>query len=91
MNRRELLKSLAAISAAPVLPLASEEPVGTEMVVKVPICIDVLMECVKEREIPGYVPKEVAWADLNLETGEWTPCPDDDPIYQHKVVNDWWR
>lgn len=54
------------------------------------MCIDFLAEGIREDEIPGYEPKKVAWANLNLETGETTFCEDDDPIYQHKVVNEWW-
>lgn len=77
MNKRNFLKSLAAISVASNATLASEVPVKKEVIVKIPICIDFLEEWGKELENPDYVRKKVAWADLDLETGEWTVCGDD--------------
>lgn len=79
-----------ALSAVPISVSADPKHADREVVVKVPMCIDFLAEGIREDEIPGCEPKKVAWANLNLETGETTFCEDDDPIYQHKVVNEWW-
>jgi hypothetical protein len=90
MNRRDFFKSLAVLPAMPVLVHANQESAAKQEVVKMPCPIDWMVETFKEKEIPGYVQKKVAWIDLNLETGEWEPCGDDDPIYQHNLVNEWW-
>jgi len=77
MNKRNFLKSLAAISVASNATRTSDVPVKKEVIVKIPICIDFLEEWGKELENPDYVRKKVARADLDLETGEWTVCGDD--------------
>ena len=90
MNRRNFFKFLALFSVTSDVAVANGVREQSEAVVKVPICVDFLAEWCKEQDNPGYVPREVAWADLDLKTGEWLPCEDSDPIYQHKVANEWW-
>ncbi len=85
MKRRDFVASMAV---APMLVSANSSSTSTA-VTKVPICVDFVEEWHKEQTIPGYVSKRVAWANINLETGEWSPCDDDDPIYQHPLAEIW--
>ena len=72
------------------LALAGVASVTREITVKQPICADNLKEILKAEEIPGYVPRAIAWANTNIFTGEWDVCDDDDPIYEDRFLNEFY-
>ena len=90
MNRRSFFKALAALPVLPVTASHATPTVEKEVIVKVPLCVDIAEEWHKEQTIPGYISKTSTWGDVDLETGEWTTCPDDDPIHQHQILNEWY-